>query len=184
MVKKYDLIDLYDGKHPALSPGGNTDYTVMRENILEAIRKGGHQPLLFHGIGTPGLLDRMKAVLRGYDLFFPRESFKSLVAFLKQEKDQLWIAPLLDILKYKTERESASLKLLARDRRRILLALKIGTPSELYDRDLTLRIPIREGQTVDFIQQGNRRIPVSSEEYGFALADVKPVNGPIEVYFR
>jgi hypothetical protein len=184
MVKKYDLIDLYDGKHPALSAGGSNDYTEMRGHVLEAIRKGGHQPLLFHGIGTPGLIDRMKTVLRGYDLFFSRESFESLVAFLKQEKERLWIAPLLDVLKYETERESASLKVLARDRRRILLALKIDTSTELYDRALTLRIPIKEGQKVDSIRQGNRRIPVSSEKYGVVLADVKPVSGPIEVYFQ
>jgi len=184
LVKKYDLIDLYDGKHPALSAGGSTDYAVIRAHILDAIRKGGHQPLLFHGIGTPGLLDRMKAVLRGYDLFFPRESFESLVAFLKQEKERLWIAPLLEVLKYETERESASLEILARDRRRILLALKIDASTELYDRDLTLRIPIKEGQKVDSIRQGNRRIPVSSEKYGVVLADVKPVSGPLEVYFQ
>ena len=155
-----------------------------RSCTYAAIRKGGHQPLLFHGIGTPGLIDRMKTVLRGYDLFFSRESFESFMVFLKQEKERLWIAPLLDILKYETERESASLKVLARDRRQILLALKIDTSTELYDRPLTLRIPIKEGQKVDSIRQGNRRIPVSSEKYGVVLADVKPVSGPLEVYFQ
>lgn len=182
--KKYELIDLYDGKHPGQSADADHDFPEIRTRTLGAIPEGKHLPIVFHGIGTPGLLDRIKTLFRGYELFFPRESFDSLVAFLKQEQERLWIAPLLDVLKYEAERDGATLRILSRDQSGIKLSLATATSPKLYDENLTMVLPGIEVAKVESIIQGNLRMTFYAYGNGAVLADIKPISGLIEVRFR
>ena len=82
IVKKYYLIDLYDGNHPAL--GLNSDYTVqeIKDKIDEAISGKKHQAFLFHKIGSKNLIDYARKIITGYNYTFEEDKFLKMIEYL------------------------------------------------------------------------------------------------------
>jgi hypothetical protein len=183
-VKKYSLIDLYDGKHPAHSTHSGLSAQVLCGAMDKAIREERHLPFMFHGIGTPTIMDRLKALYRGYDSVVPRSTFEGLIECLNSRKVDLWVAPLLDILKYEAERSESGLEVVSRGKNKIRLFLSVDTDSNLYDHDLTLIIPKRKnGPNPSIVQVGGRvsRIMEGSSDI---FVNIKPVSGYVDIVYE
>lgn len=184
LVKKYELIDLYDGHHPALGGRSEIGYDGIVQAIRNAVDGRAHLAIAFHKIGKPNLIDRLKAIYRGYDLTFPEESFDRVLAFLGERRAAIWTAPVGDILKYEEERTSATLVQTSKSPRQIVLTLTVGTELEHYDQDLTVIVPIAKEHKVKTVSQGGRRIETYSLGDRELLVNVRPVNGNIEISFK
>lgn len=184
LVNRYHLIDLYDGYHPHLSADSRHGIDEIIGSIHKAIQGNNHQAIVFHKVGKPDLIERMKSLYRGYGLIFSRDSFEKLLAFLRESESIVWVAPLGDILKYETERENTRLDPISRDSKQIRLVLTVGTDEEAYDHDLTLVIPNKEKQKVKSILHGTHRVDSYTDDQQEILVNVKPVSGAIEIYFH
>ena len=183
-VEKYFLIDLYDGKHPAHSTHSRLSVQELCSAVDKATRDGRHLPFMFHGIGTPGIMDRLKTLYRGYDLVVPRATFEGLLDCVDTKKADLWVAPLLDILKYEAERSGSRLEIVSKGKNKIRLSLSVGTDPELYDHDLTLVIPKRKNRPISSIVQANGRVGRTVEGSNDVLVNVRPVDGNIDLEYQ
>jgi len=183
-VKKYFLIDLYDGKHPAHSTHSRLSAQELCSAVDKATREGRHLPFMFHGIGTPGIMDRLKSLYRGYDLVVPQSTFDGLLECLARRKDDLWIAPLLDILKYEAGRSGSRLEIVSTGKNKTRLSLSVDTDPELYDHDLTLIIPKRKNRPIRSIVQVNGRVSGVMEGSSDVFVNIRPVSGHIDLEYQ
>lgn len=185
LVKKYDLIDLYDGFHQS-KPYNSTDTPEQYCKIIEqTIRKGEYQAFHFHNVGISDFKDKLKRLFRGVSLAIDVETFRKILDCLKERKDVLWIAPIIDILKYESEYKSASIEILKYHEKEIDMKLKIGTDASLYNQPLTLIIPIVGGRYPDKIVQNNVAIHgYSKANSNDLLFDVKPIESRITVFYK
>lgn len=186
LVEKYHLIDLYDGAHPAISADSNIDLDKICQAVRQAIIDGTHQAYLFHRIGKPArtLKGLARYLLKGYDISFREMDFKRFIGYLSELQEQVWIAPLIDILKYETESAASDLKLIDNQEKKFTFSLEIGTDVEFYDHPLTLTVP---GGPVNFVKQitADNREPITCrQKKDISLFDVQPVNSKIIIEYR
>jgi hypothetical protein len=179
VAKKYNLIDLYDGKHPAFSVRSKNGHTAVNDRVQAAAQRGEHLPILFHSIGRPGLKERIAAIYHGYDLNLPSEEFDKVLRHLVEMKDQLWIAPLADVLKYETECNQSRVSLVSRNKGSLVVMLQVGTDPSLYDQELTIIIPVDPGmKAVSVSQRANQVVRFHNNDRKI-LVNVAPVSGEI-----
>jgi hypothetical protein len=185
LVKKYLLIDLYDGSHP--SKPYNSDVTPEEycRKINDAIVSGRHSAFHFHNVGEADLKDRVHKLLKGVSLDIKIDTFKSILDCVVKYNDRVWVAPLIDILKYKIQYKHANLSLKKRTTQEVELILKLETDKELYDHDLTLIIPKNDNRVpVTVTQNGNAvKKPLTQNNAKF-MVEVAPINSIIVIQFE
>jgi len=181
IAKKYNLIDLYDGKHPAFSVNSKYGYAEIIARVQASVQRGEHLPMLLHSIGKPGWKERIVIIYRGYDLNLPVEEYDLMLRYLDSMKDQLWVAPLADVLKYETERDQSRVSLVARKKGSMLLMLQVGTDPSLYDQELTIIIPVDPGAKATSVFQGRRQIVPFHKNDREVFVNVAPVSGEIHI---
>jgi hypothetical protein len=184
LVRKYFLIDLYDGHHHHLTvQSKHSDEDIIRR-IRKALQENRHQAFAFHGIGRPDLIERLKAIYRGYGSTIDSELLEKILVFLQKMEKDIWTAPIADILKYEAERNSAQLVLLSRDNRELLLDLKINTDSNLFDHYLTVVVPAEAQLTIKSIYQGTQRIDKFIQNENNIIFNIRPINSNIKLSFH
>ena len=101
---------------------------------------------------------------------------------LSERSERVWIAPLVDILKYQAQYQSARLERLEYKGDTIRYQLSIATEPSLYDHPLTLvlREP-EEGKDKIRVFQDERPLTVQAGEAGTLLADLTPQNSLIQI---
>ena len=141
LIQKYHLIDLYDGTHPYISADTRTSVHEMLKATQQAIADKSHQAFTFHRIGRPATTIKGLAryILRKYDITFRKKDFYYFIRHIADMKNEICIAPLLNVLKYKTEYQSAELIETDRQTRALKFDLKIKTDPDLFDHPLTDR---------------------------------------------
>jgi hypothetical protein len=184
IVKKYDLIDLYDGNHPAISL--NSDYPLqdIKDKIDEAISEKKHQAFMFHKVGSKNLMDYARKIIKGYNYTFEEDKFLEMVKYIDSRRDKIWVTPLVQILKYQSEFEASNLELIKKSSDKIVLRLKIGTDPNLYDQALTLKLPFLNNKPPVKIFQDGMEIGVihlSDQEF---ISSIRPVNSEIIAYYK
>lgn len=184
IAEKYHLIDLYGGKHSSARVDASSNSEKLCERIDQAADQKSHQPFHFHGIGKPLLLDRLKMFIRGTDLTISEETFSRLLRCLAQRRERLWIAPLIDILKYEQEARSASVTMNRSSPKGYSLLLTVQTEPDLYDHMLTIVLPVAKKRTVKCVIQNNEALHAYQRSPGEVLVDVKPFNSTVEVCFN
>ncbi len=184
LVRKYFLIDLYDGQHPHLSVQSELSDEEIIRFIRKALRENRHQAIVFHEIGRPGILERLKGIYRGYDLSINHESLENILVFLQKMEKVLWTAPVADILKYEKERNGAQLVLTSRDKSHIRIDLIVNTDSKFYDHNLTVVVPADDKFKVNSIVQGTKRIELYSQSENRITFNIQPVNSQITLSFH
>ncbi|GAB4367434.1 MAG: hypothetical protein Kow00128_11890 [Deltaproteobacteria bacterium] len=184
LVEKYCLIDLYDGKHPAYSMHSSISANTACNAVDKTIREGGHLPFLFHAIGNPGFLDRLKALFHGYQLVTSRSTFQGIIQCITDREPELWAAPVLDVLKYEAEHSGSRLKIISRKKDEDRLFLSVATNPALYDHDLTLLVPNEGKRPVRSVFQVGGRTGKFLEEGHVVLVDVQPINSEIVIRYR
>jgi hypothetical protein len=184
LIDKYHLIDLYDGTHPGKSLRSEMTAGDLLGFVGEALRNGGHAPFIFHKIGNPGLIDRAKALVRGYDLTWATERFMEFLDGLDKLRGRVWIAPLLRILKYEAEYKGAGLAQVERSGRLARFRLSVETAPALYDQALTVVIRKEKFGGIEKVLQDKERIEPVSETSEDLLVNVRPINSYILVYSK
>jgi hypothetical protein len=183
IVKKYYLIDLYDGKHPAISL--NSDYPLqgIKDKIDEAISEKKHQAFMFHKIGSKNLMDYARKIFAGYNYTIEEEKFLKMIEYLNIKRNNIWVAPLVQILKYQSEYEASKLELVKKSPDKIAMRLKIETDLNLYDQDLTLVLPTPNNRTPIKVIQNETELKVSQLTDSKYISNIKPINSEVQILY-
>jgi peptidoglycan-N-acetylglucosamine deacetylase len=184
IVKKYYLIDLYDGNHPAL--GLNSDYSLqeVKDKIDEAVSEKKHQAFLFHKIGNKNLIDYARKIITGYNYTFEEEKFSKMIQYLNSRSDRIWVAPLVQILKYQREFKASSLELVKKDSHKIVMRLKIETDPILYDQDLTLILPTPKNIIPVKVLQDEMEVKVIQLTENESISNIEPLDSEIQILYK
>lgn len=181
LVHKYNLIDLYDGTHPYISADTTTNTSELIKAAEQAITNRAHQAFTFHRIDRPATTIKGLAryILRKYDITFRKKDFYSFISRLADMKNQIWIAPLLDVLKYESEYQSAELIPRNSQTNGSSFNLKIRTDPGLFDHPLTLVVNDTSVDCVVQIANGNKHEDTGINGDSSRLFEVKPVDSQI-----
>ena len=184
IVKKYFLIDLYDGNHPALDLNSGYSWQEIKDIIDEAVSESKHQAFMFHKIGSKNLVDYLRKIITGYNYTFDEEQFSKMIEYLNSKRDKIWIAPLVQILKYESEFKASRLEFVKKDPGKIVMKLKIDTDPNLYDQDLTLLLPAHTNiPPLKVIQNGMEVMVIKLTENKF-VSNIKPIKGEIVILYK
>ncbi|MGV7223007.1 MAG: polysaccharide deacetylase family protein [Nitrospinales bacterium] len=184
LVDKYFLIDLYDGHHLSKMVNSSDTPQNLCELVNTVLSAGSHRPLHFHTIGEPTFKDPIKKVLSKQSLAVAQSTFSNFLDCLVQKKDVIWVAPIIDILKYQTEFKATTIEVTKINNYRIEMRLDINTDPELYDHLLTLIVPVHNGRkAVRLVQNDNEY-----EGYGnfpeSTLFDFEPIKGFFTIHYQ
>ena len=185
IAAKYHLIDLYDGKHPSYQCDSRKNGYVLKELAESAIERGAHQPFHFHEIHQPFITLKgiARAVLNGYDLAFRASDLDFFLCYLSINREVVWIAPIIDILKYESEYNGARLSILSHNRHEILLQLVVSTDAKLFDHPLTLVIPGPQPAWVRQKINGNHHDVHFAANGKLSYADIYPEDSDIHIQY-
>jgi peptidoglycan-N-acetylglucosamine deacetylase len=183
-VKKYHLIDLYDGKHPAMDLNSDNSFKEIKESIDNAVNERKHLALYFHKIGSKNILDYLRKIVTGYNYTFEEEKFSKMIEYLDSRKNKIWIAPIVQILKYKSEFGASSLELVKKDPDKIVMKLNIETDPNLYDQDLTLIIPMHYKISPVKVLQNKIEVTVDRLSDNEFMSNIKPRDGEIQILYK
>lgn len=183
LVQKYDLIDLYDGQHDSFGVTWRVTVDDMRRQVEDAIKEGRHQAFSFHRIGSPGWKDRLRNLTGGNNYAFPVDKFESFINYLSSVSDRVWVATLLDILKYEKEFENSTLVNVAFDINSVAVDLIVNTDSDLYNQNLTMVFQRIHDTEPSITQNG---IPITDfwTDNNSLVFYVSPVTSRITVHFN
>lgn len=176
--RQYHLIDLYDGNHPAVTANSNGSEGSLLSHVDRAIENRSHQPFVFHNVGHVSVKDRIKSLINGYNLSFPETAFRRFLDHVKAREESLWIAPLVDVLKYENEFKSSRLETTVQEGI-ITSRLTVDTDPELYDQKLTLILPVKGGTEPPEVYQDGFRVQDVTSVNGLLVANVLPVSGEV-----
>ncbi len=184
LVEKFNLIDLYDGNHPSRRVDASSRLEELCTLLDATIANKIHQPFHFHPVGKTPLRERVKKLIRGIDLTVSKEIFEEFLQCITHRKDQLWVAPLIDILKYEEERKGAVIKELEADQMSYSYSLTIATDPVLYNHPLTMKVPAQKNDAIikNILQDSSECHSYQSGEV--LLIDIKPVNSVITIHYK
>jgi hypothetical protein len=178
------LIDLYDGNHPAMDLNSDRTMKEIYDKIDKAISERKHQAFMFHKVGSKSLMDYARKIITGYNYNFEEEQFLEMIKYMNSRRDKIWVAPLIQILKYQSEYEASKLELIKKASDKIVMKLSAETDPELYDQDLTLKLPSANNiLPVKILQNNTERIITQLAEDEF-IANIKPVNSEIVILYK
>jgi peptidoglycan/xylan/chitin deacetylase (PgdA/CDA1 family) len=183
LVKKYHLVDLYDGTHPYLSVRTGMGAEDLCSRLDRAAERHLYQVFAFHEIGTPSISESIKSMVRGYGLDMDEKEFEGFVRCLNDRKERIWIAPLIDVYKYEQEARATSVRVVRGDRRESALAVTVGTDPELYDHALTLVLPRQPGRQIRNVRQAGATLTVYQNGEGADLVDILPKNSTVVITY-
>jgi len=179
LVAKYHLIDLYDGKFTSYLIKGSSTVEELCSLVENAASQKKHQPFHAHHVGNPTLLDRIKLIVRGTDLVVSTETLEGMLTCLSRKRNQIWVAPLIDVLKYEEEASAALLEPSSPVKDGTAWKMKVATDPALYDHPLTLVLPgEKQGKIMDVTQDSSQRT-IYEGARGQLLVDVAPVDSAI-----
>lgn len=104
------------------------------------------------------------------------------LANLAKYKDRIWIDTFPAVAKYGQERDTATLKTVSSDAKRISLSLSDRMDDKLFDESLTLKVRLPDDwRTVRATQGGNpvRAVFLSHDGHSYALVDAVPDRGAV-----
>lgn len=183
MVQSYYLIDLYDGKHPHISVNSEQTARELCNIAGEARDQNRHLALVFHTVGNATIKDFIKSIIWGFKQTISRNEFADVIKCLDRMRNQTWMSPLVNILKYEEEYKNAKLSV-AEEKDLITGKLSINTDPKLYDHKLTLVIPERGNSAIDKIYQDDELITDSYKAGKLTLADLKPVASSVKIFYK
>lgn len=183
LTKKYQMIDLYDGKHPYISIRANSLIKDICSQFNKTAMENKYLCLAFHHVGNPTYLDRIKAFVNRYDITISEKKFLQILQCLADNSVRLWIAPLIDVLKYEEEFKGTKMKIIKATPTSYSMELQVQTDPALYDHKLTLVIPAKKGLFVNTVRQGNEARRVYRRNSNETLVDIKPFNSNITIRY-
>jgi peptidoglycan-N-acetylglucosamine deacetylase len=184
IVKKYNLIDLYDGKHPAMDLNSDSSLEEIKDSINNAVNERKHLALYFHKIGNKNILDYLRKIVTGYNYTFEEKKFLKMVEYLNIKKDKIWIAQIIQILKYKSEFEASRLEQVKKEPDKIVMKLNVETDPSLYDQDLTLIIPMYNKINPVKVLQNKIEVTLYRLSDNKFISNIKPLDSEIQILYK
>jgi hypothetical protein len=184
LMEKYHLIDLYDGHHKSYGFHAKTVNVDIFEMIRKAIEDSAHQPFHFHEIEENWMKNIIKGLLYGANLNIDRKQLIDLLERLHALRATVWVAPLIDILKYEEERKQTRVEPVVQDGSLQKIRIRVDTDAQLYDHPLTLIFPARKGVSFDKAFQNNKTIPDTQVTSKGVMLNITPVTSEIYVHSR
>jgi hypothetical protein len=183
IVNKNNMIDLYDGQHPAKSFFSSDSIAELCRLVDTAILEKKHQALNFHDIGTMSIKDYVKYLLWGKYQTCDEEKFRQFVAYLATRKNSVWITPVAQIYKYDTERNNIKLQTIEKSNKSLKISVDISTNPDLYDQELTVLLPVKDMRAVSNIFQDSRKINFYSINDTYLSFNIKPFKSMIYIAY-
>ena len=183
IAKKYNLIDLYDGNHPAVSVSSEIKFDELRDKLDQTIAENELIVFCFHQVGSPRIIDYLKRLFMKIDLAISEEEFTKFIEYLNTKRDKVWVVPLVQLYKYQEEYKKSKLELVKNYDKSISYKLYIETDPELYDQELSIKIPNSHIESNLEVKQDDRNIEVKKATKQYSIVNVKPVNSVIEIVY-
>ena len=185
IASNYDLIDLYDGEHPSYRCDSKKNGPDLQRLAESAAEQEAHQPYHFHEIVQPFTTFKglARGILNGYDLAFPPSDFEFFLSYLSDNIDSIWVAPIINIIKYETEYNNSKLSFLRREKHETLVHLSISVDAELYDHPLTLAIPGAPPVSVSQVIDGKHSYLDVRTDRDLFYADIRPTESDIGIKY-
>ncbi len=181
--KLYNLIDLYSGNHAYVELNSDFDQNKIKEIISDIISEKKHQQLVFHKIGKKSIFDYVRLLLKNYNYTFGKRQFLNLIEFLNSNKNKIWIAPIIDIIKYETQRKSSKIEFIKRSDKSIILDFKVNTDSNLYNHELTMIIPSFNKLKPNEVIQDKKSLKIIKSRNNTEMVNIKPINSRIFINY-
>jgi hypothetical protein len=183
LVEKFFLLDLYSGEHKRVELNSNFSQIDWNLMIEDSIKNGNHLAFIFHKIGYKSLIDFLKEFLTGYNNCFYSNQFSLFLADLESKKDKIWIAPLIDILKYEREYKSSELQFISNNNFGFEYGLKVNTDSALYDHPLSLVYSVDNSEKHIKVFQNETKLEISRISQNHWSINVQPKTSKIFIRF-
>lgn len=177
----YDLIDLYDGTHSYVSGRSDQTAQTLYNHVEKAMEEGLHQAFLFHQVGSPRLIDRGRKFLTGRADVISVAEYRAFLELLSERREELWIAPLIEIIKYERERLASSIVGVEVSQNKIVFRLKVETDSSFYDHPLSCLI--ENAPVLERVTQDGRQIDHRVGDSGLWL-NLAPESSEVTVFFQ
>ena len=181
LTKKYNLIDLYDGNHPAIQIDSDTNISKLQTNIDDAISKKESVVFCFHQVGSPRIIDYLQRFLKNIDLTISEKDFTMFIEYLNSKREKIWIVPLIQIYKYAEEYKQSELELEQKLGNKIIYKLNVQTDPELYDQKLSIKFPNSMINSKTRIKQDGTEINIHKTIDSFSIVNVMPKNSILEI---
>lgn len=128
--------------------------------VDDAVASGTAGHLDFHGVG-------------GDWLSAPAEMLEAVLERLAERRDEIWLAPTIDCLKYAAERDATRIETVSSEANRLELRLSTGLDAAFYDLPLTVEVDVPKEWT-------RCRI----EAAGLSPSEARPDNGLVRLHAR
>lgn len=183
LVDKYHMIDLYDGNHRSKALRSVDTIEAACERIDSALSAGSYQPFHFHNIGSPTIKDRLNLLRYGHSMAVDQQFFMDFINCLLSKREEIWIAPMVDILKYQTEYEASNISNIKRKNGTISFDLSIAVDTKLYDHELTLLLPNHQSRKPVHVLQDGRKFNVSQLASRETVVNISAINSTLVVVY-
>jgi len=164
--KRYNLI-----QRPTFSKHGAAVHCKTADSMCayvdKAIEENSCEYMIFHGVGAEYLS-------------VSQDDFIKLLDKLSAEKDKVWVASHIDVHKYETERDNATVKILTNSKHLIEIKLTSEVNQKLYDFPITLQSKVPENWKNAQIIQDETKTDVKVES-GIVTYDAIPNKGIIKI---
>jgi hypothetical protein len=163
----------------------NSDYSEKQvKNYIEtALDKREHQAFVFHKIGSESFFDYAKHVLTGHNNCFSEKQFVDLLENLFTNRDKIWIAPLIDILKYKSEYSTSTLELKSvMDNNIFIFRYNHNLDPTLYDQSLTIILPATIIKPSSRVYQDNHELVINRDKDQVLFVNTEPHSSDLTIH--
>ena len=183
MVTKYHLVDLYDGHHRSKGVRSVDTVNDLCGRIEETIAAEAYQPIHFHNVGRPSMKDRLNQFRYGHSMTVDEQFFMAFIDCLLTKRDEIWLAPMIDILKYKTAYETANIRNIERKNGTISFDLSVAVDTKLYDHELTLLLPKHQSRKPVHVLQNGRKFDVFQLSSQETVVNIPAINSKLMVVY-
>jgi len=123
----------------------------------------------------------LRKIIKNFNYTFSENQFIKLIQHLNTKKNQIWIAPLVQIYKYEEEYKLSELRILKKNEGEIILKLKVNTDPKLYNQELSLIVPHNVEASRLIVHQNGREIKTHQNSNQELVINVVPENSKIEI---
>jgi predicted transcriptional regulator len=150
--------------------------------LEKALKDKRHQALHFHEIEENWVKNWIKGLVYGANLNIKTGQLLDLLERLQSLREIVWVATIIDILKYEEERKQARIESIVEKGSVQKIRIAVKTDPELYDHPLTLVAPMRQGMVFDRAEQNGKTVSDARVTSKGIMLNIKPMSSDILIY--
>ena len=182
LMDKYHLIDLYDGHHPSYQFQAKSSNSEVFQILEKDLKDKRHQAFHFHEIEENWVKNWIKEIVSGANLNIRTKQLSDLLERLQSLRETVWVATIIDILKYEEERNQARIESIVENGSVQKFRITAKTDPQLYDHLLTLVVPTRQGMVFERACQNDKAVSDTRVTSSGVMLNIKPISSDIHVH--